>query len=255
VITWEYQEGDLKVYKDTVLEFQGTLSLGTEIRTGGYFVLGNEQDEAGGGFDPDQSFNGTLDEMLIFDSVFDEDDITDLFESVLEPPKITEKEPDGGTWPVTTLVNISFNVEMDKTTLQDAFSIEPAVNGTFVWNGTMVSFIPDEDLEYETEYRVTVTTEVEDLHGRSLTKAVDFKFKTEKDLEPEPGPDDDPDTDTDSDTDTDMDTDSDNDTDSDENGDDIDKDSLVAVWIIGGVLFLLVILIAIFAYLSRDKEE
>ena len=109
------------------LEFQGTLSLGTEIRTGGFLVLGNEQDEAGGGFDPEQSFNGTLDEMLLFDNVFDENDIADLFESVLEPPKITEKEPEDGTWPVTTVINITFNVEMDQGSFPDGFSIEPAV--------------------------------------------------------------------------------------------------------------------------------
>lgn len=44
VITWEFLTGALTVYKDMVEEFQGTLALGTEIRSGGTLVLGNEQD-------------------------------------------------------------------------------------------------------------------------------------------------------------------------------------------------------------------
>lgn len=247
-ITWEFLTGELAVYKDMKEEFRGTLSLGTEIRSGGTLVLGNEQDELGGGFDVKQSFNGTLDEFLFFDRVFDVDDMEDLFETVLEPPKLVERTPIGGTHPVTTSIDLTFNVEMDRMSFPDAFSIEPSVKGTFLWDDLNVSFIPDEDLEGDTEYRVSIAPDAKDIHGRELSREVEFEFRTEEVL------DQDTDTDDDEDTDSDRDGDTGND-DDDGNGDEGNRDGTMAFIVIGIVLAVMILLILLFAFLSRNNEE
>ncbi len=239
VITCDATSGDLRIYKDMKEEFRGILSAGAPVRTGGTLVLGNDQDEIGGGFETDQAFNGTLDEMILIDHVIDIEDVRDIYEYVLPPPRILERTPNGGTWPVGVSVNITFNIEMDMGSVEEAFSIEPTVNGTFAGNGMLISFIPDQDLESDTGYEVTLSKDAFDIYGRSLDKGTEFKFKTEKEEDPS----------IDDDTSVDDDT-TDDDVKNGENDD---------TWIVLAVLFGLflgaVILILVLAFIGRNRED
>jgi len=55
-----------------------TIDVPFDIDPGG-FVLGQEQDSVGGGFDPTQALNGTLDELYIFDRVLSAQDVQTLY--------------------------------------------------------------------------------------------------------------------------------------------------------------------------------
>ena len=63
--TWRASDGSLNVYRDGENAFEATLSTGTMITDGGVLVCGQDQDLVGGGFDPNQAFSGTLDEIRI----------------------------------------------------------------------------------------------------------------------------------------------------------------------------------------------
>jgi hypothetical protein len=239
-ITWRGEDGDLRIYKDTEEVFKGLLAVETGIRSGGTLVLGNDQDEVGGGFDPDQSFNGTIDELMIMDIVLDSGDMEDLFEFYFPAPEAMNSYPDGGRHPVTTSVNITFNTEMDESTVEDAFTIDPEINGTFIWNGLNVSFVSDEDLEFDTEYRIGLSTDALDIWGRNLKEDLDFKFKTEKFVEPLQPSDDD---------------DSDDDDDNEDGGDEENDNTTTVLIVLAFIMIGMIALIIALALISRLKEN
>ncbi|MEM6474173.1 MAG: LamG-like jellyroll fold domain-containing protein, partial [Planctomycetota bacterium] len=70
--TWDNTSGDWEFFVDGVSVDSGTgLRGGTgyTIGTGGTLLLGQEQDSVGGGFDPNQSFSGTLFDARLFSDV------------------------------------------------------------------------------------------------------------------------------------------------------------------------------------------
>jgi hypothetical protein len=80
VVTWTQTDGDLRVYKDGVLAYSGTLRAGTPIVSGGTLMLGQEQDSLGGGLDPDQALHGRLDEIRVYRRAITPFEVTDLYE-------------------------------------------------------------------------------------------------------------------------------------------------------------------------------
>ncbi|HEX5095302.1 MAG TPA: LamG-like jellyroll fold domain-containing protein, partial [Acidimicrobiia bacterium] len=67
-VTWTSAGGALAVYKDGALAFTGTLRAGYAMTTGGAWILGQEQDALGGGFETSQAYLGTLDEVAVYPS-------------------------------------------------------------------------------------------------------------------------------------------------------------------------------------------
>jgi hypothetical protein len=67
----------LKFYKDGVNTFTDTFQQGASMATSGSLVFGQDQDTAGGGFDTNQAFNGTMDELRIWNVVLDATTIQD----------------------------------------------------------------------------------------------------------------------------------------------------------------------------------
>jgi hypothetical protein len=65
-VTWTSAGGALRVYKDGALAFSGTLRAGYAMTTGGAWVLGQEQDAIGGGYETSQAYLGTLDEVAVY---------------------------------------------------------------------------------------------------------------------------------------------------------------------------------------------
>jgi glucose/arabinose dehydrogenase len=68
-VTWTSTAGALRVYKDGVLAYSGTLATGASLTAGGALVLGQDQDSLNGGFDPAQAYLGQLDEVALYPSV------------------------------------------------------------------------------------------------------------------------------------------------------------------------------------------
>jgi len=68
-LTWKNSDGALKFYKDGVVEYTKTVAQSLSFASGGAFVLGQEQDSVGGGFDRDQAFAGIIDDVRIWNVV------------------------------------------------------------------------------------------------------------------------------------------------------------------------------------------
>jgi MSHA biogenesis protein MshQ len=78
-LVWTRKGTQNCLYIDKTLQGCKTLSSSTiNIES---LILGQEQDNLGGGFDPRQSWDGLLDELLIFDGVIPESQIEDIYDN------------------------------------------------------------------------------------------------------------------------------------------------------------------------------
>ena len=74
--TWENTYGELKLYKNG--QFEGKhkgLQVGYTVRSGGYLVLGQDQDTLGGSFELGDTLNAQLAEVNMWDRVLSESEI------------------------------------------------------------------------------------------------------------------------------------------------------------------------------------
>ncbi len=84
----------------------------------------------------------------------------------------------------STTVSLNFNTYVLKSTVVSAFSISPAVSGTFEYGGynhdarNVVEFFPSTTLQRNTKYTVTISTEVKDMFGTNMKKSYTFAFVT-----------------------------------------------------------------------------
>ena len=83
-VTWRRSDGRWQFYKDGELQTSNTgLSTGRFIQSGGSLVLGQDQDSVGGGFDPSQSFQGSLTNVNVWSRVLSASEINSLSTSCL----------------------------------------------------------------------------------------------------------------------------------------------------------------------------
>ena len=79
-VTWESARGKWLSYKDGVEIKSSTQAFqqGEVITGGGVLILGQEQDELGGGFNTEENFIGDVSQLNIFDYVLSANDIYNL---------------------------------------------------------------------------------------------------------------------------------------------------------------------------------
>ena len=78
-------------------------------------------------------------------------------------------------------IYLQFNTYIIPSTLVNAFSTTPAVNGSFVWNSnSQVYFEPSQNYLPYTKYTVEVNTSAADYWGTALKEPVTFSFATKK---------------------------------------------------------------------------
>ena len=79
-VTWESSGGTWHSYKDgvKVKSSAEAFQQGEIIKGGGVLILGQEQDELGGGFNTEENFIGDVSQMHIFDNVLSATDIYNL---------------------------------------------------------------------------------------------------------------------------------------------------------------------------------
>uniref|UniRef100_A0A8C1JXS3 Sushi, von Willebrand factor type A, EGF and pentraxin domain-containing protein 1 n=1 Tax=Cyprinus carpio TaxID=7962 RepID=A0A8C1JXS3_CYPCA len=81
-VSWRSKDGDWRVYIDGIPSDGGKgLSVGTTIPGGGALVLGQDQDQRGDGFNPVESFVGTLSQLNIWNYVLTPQQIKSLASS------------------------------------------------------------------------------------------------------------------------------------------------------------------------------
>ncbi|MEW8048125.1 MAG: DUF4347 domain-containing protein, partial [Candidatus Thiodiazotropha sp.] len=86
-VSWENTTGELKVYVDGVLQHTETsFRDGVTLEGGGTFLLGQEQDSVGGGFQAYQRFEGDIYDVRIYDDVRTDQEIADNANTLLADP-------------------------------------------------------------------------------------------------------------------------------------------------------------------------
>ena len=68
-VTWDSATGAFEVFLDGVSSFTDTVGTGLTLETGGTFVLGQDQDAVGGGFDTNEIFEGTIYGASLYDDI------------------------------------------------------------------------------------------------------------------------------------------------------------------------------------------
>jgi parallel beta-helix repeat protein len=104
--------------------------------------------------------------------------ISELIDKPLTPPAIIDNSPTGFEVPVESKITVTFSESMDKETTEDAFSISPLTDGVFSWENTILIFSPNEALEHDTEYTITINTKAKDLEDLNLESIFSWKFTT-----------------------------------------------------------------------------
>lgn len=77
------------------------------------------------------------------------------------PPPIlwTDPLPMDGAHPHNEPVQITFTLEMDHSSTEAAFHVEPAIKGSFTWEGRTLIFQPESGFEPDHSYTVSLTTD------------------------------------------------------------------------------------------------
>jgi alpha-2-macroglobulin len=111
---------------------------------------------------------------------------TYLFSAI--PPVKAEFDLDKYSLTVSTEyspLEVQFDVAVDHASAENAFSITPAVDGYFEWNEKpkkgieVLQFYPDQSLEMNTNYTMSIASSVVDKHGNKiLTEAFAYQFQT-----------------------------------------------------------------------------
>lgn len=101
------------------------------------------------------------------------------------PPTVVDESPIGTGVPVTENIVVEFSELMDESSVQSAFYFTDGTtvwqegDGIFVWNGDEVTFIPDSDLHYGTNYTVTITQSAMDRSSNHMTSDHSWSFTTD----------------------------------------------------------------------------
>jgi hypothetical protein len=103
------------------------------------------------------------------------------------PLQITSTTPTNAQLYIASNQNITvnFNSYIDKDSYQAAFSITPAISGSFVYGSgysstdpNQVTFIPSSAYQPNTKYTILILSSVKDLYGVPMKKSFTFSFVT-----------------------------------------------------------------------------
>lgn len=102
------------------------------------------------------------------------------------PPSITNKIPDAdaSNVPSNSKIAITFSEDIEQSTITNqniiikTTSDNTVVAGGLLYSNKVVEFTPDNDLEFLTEYNITVKTSITDLVGNNLDKEYSWSFTT-----------------------------------------------------------------------------
>jgi hypothetical protein len=99
---------------------------------------------------------------------------------VVPPPVVLDATPRNDTDGifVNSPVVLAFNKEMDRPTVEAAFSIDPPIPGTFSWEGPVARFNVDGFLEEGTTYTYRLETSAKDADGLFLLEPLEVTFTT-----------------------------------------------------------------------------
>ena len=105
------------------------------------------------------------------------------FSFTTRPVEVERTTPRNGQLFVDHVTNITirFDTYMSRSSVQNAFSIDPPVSGSFSYEHRrkdIIVFNPHSSLQANTKYTVTIGTEAHDLYGTHLKEPYSFSFVT-----------------------------------------------------------------------------
>ena len=97
-----------------------------------------------------------------------------------QPPHVLRRSPERGQeLDIQAPVVITFDQAMDRASVESAFSITPAVVGTFEWQDDTLSFFPtDKAFSRATTYHIVVASAARSAAGQPLPEPLSFSFYT-----------------------------------------------------------------------------
>jgi hypothetical protein len=134
--------------------------------------------------DPEINYNITINASAVdiigkpldgdFDDINDgspEDDYSWTFKTIEgTAPTIQNISPPDNAFeiPLNTTIRVTFSEPMNKSSVEMAFSVTPVLQGSYLWLGETMEFIPTQDLKYNTKYGIKISTMAKDLVGNTL---------------------------------------------------------------------------------------
>ncbi|UCE75212.1 MAG: Ig-like domain-containing protein [Methanomassiliicoccales archaeon] len=99
------------------------------------------------------------------------------------PPTVLSTTPSGNAQnvPITTSISITFSEEMDHLSVENALVTSFSYD-TPTWDGNTITLTPTSDLEYSSQYTITIDTEAMDLAENHLSQSFSFQFTTEAEI-------------------------------------------------------------------------
>ncbi|MEW6686625.1 MAG: Ig-like domain-containing protein [Candidatus Edwardsbacteria bacterium] len=97
------------------------------------------------------------------------------------PPQVVNTDPGVGASNISVKQKISvrFSEKMNRSSVENSFSLNPTVSGTFSWSSdSLVVFTPSSLLRFSTLYSVTISTSAMDLAGNHLKQNYVWNFTT-----------------------------------------------------------------------------
>ena len=103
------------------------------------------------------------------------------YQRSIDPEVVASQPRNGFLWPLYQPVEISFNKEMDRESVEKALSIVPASEKerlTRTWDGNTLILGRNQTLQPASSYTILITTNATDKWGKSLGAAFRLQFET-----------------------------------------------------------------------------
>lgn len=99
-------------------------------------------------------------------------------EGVVSPVVVEHSPPAGAELPLDGMVELVFDRPMDRASVENAFQVSPALDGSFQWaDERTLHFLPAQ-LQRGTSYQVYLGQDAHDVQGAILAGAYRFRFQT-----------------------------------------------------------------------------
>jgi len=93
-------------------------------------------------------------------------------------PRVLDYGPAGADVGLDEPVQVTFDRQMDRPSVEAALSVSPTLPGTYSWTGNAVRFAPSGGWSGETTYSVLLDTSAEDAEGNPLADPRSWTFRT-----------------------------------------------------------------------------
>ncbi|MEZ4570316.1 MAG: zf-HC2 domain-containing protein [Thermomicrobiales bacterium] len=103
------------------------------------------------------------------------------YQRTIDPEVVASEPGNGMLWPLSRPIEITFNKEMDRESVESALSIVPASEKDRLsryWDGNTLVLGQNQTLHSSSSYTILITTNAEDKWGKNLGSSFKLQFET-----------------------------------------------------------------------------